>query len=622
MFVVLLTLLLYRPALCLDETNALYKEVMEYHNETASKAEYAYEVVDIMYNSFRQWYFTITFCEFTYFENRILKYTEQYDYGYNVMLLNGCPNNNNSVIKPRYNSHGETAYLVTSNDLSIDVSEAAIMALKRTGMFKPRSAVIFVVKTLVVLDNYFYHALRNHFQLLWSSSLTNSVLILKTSQGLKMYAYNPFFEKISDITNVKDVSKLLSRQYNNLYGYGLRLSVFRKVYVSDKTGPVQCDSNLAKTVIKFMNATCYPLSPRDDSTVGDLLDNGTATGVTADLYDGYTDLELNSRILKNSYYGYIDTTYPLNQDELCFLVKKSETQSTFKTTINLITAELLLLFFFTVAVFIVITIWVRKVETNIYNIDDKQSIGATLIDLIKCFIRQTVDFKFMGPIFRSMVLMIVVYSLIIDCAIDGIITSAVTYPRYKPDIQTMKELGASNLTFGIHNRDFRLFNNSLTPNFFNVVKNRIVPFSDKKIREVLDKREYQYAILLRKTDSQYVCRKASNMEDGKPLFYTIPECPVPCFIVYGLRYGSPYLSRLNYIVYRLFEGGILQYWGKTEEYSVDRSRFSSIQSKDRKPLSITNLQEMFYMLAIGELISAFVFILEIILHKLYKNKIK
>lgn len=417
MLVIFLTLLLSNSSLCFDETDVLYKEVMEYHNDAYSKASYAYEVVNIMYNSFRQWYFTITFCEFTYFENRILKYTEQYGHGYNVMLLNGCPYSNNSFIKPRYNTHGETAYLVTSNDLSIDVSETVITALKRTGIFKPRSAVIFVIKTPIELDNYFYHALNNHFQLLWSSSLTNSVLILKTDR-LKMYAYNPFFQEIKDITDVQDVSNLLSKQYNNLYGYGLRLSVFRKVYVSDKTGPINCDSLLAKTVMKVINATCYPLPPRDESTVGDLLDNGTATGVTADLIDGYSDLELNSRILKNSYYGYIDTTYPFNQDELCFLVKKSDTQSTFKTTINLISMEMLLLFFFTFTVFIIVTIWTRKVEINILNIDDKQTTGATLIDLIKCFIRQTVDFNFMGPIFRSLVLMIVMYSLIIDCAID------------------------------------------------------------------------------------------------------------------------------------------------------------------------------------------------------------
>lgn len=429
MLVIFLTLLLFKSSLCFDETSVLYQEVMDYHKESAEKASYAFEVVDVMYNSFRQWYFTITFCEFTYFENRILKYTEQYGYGYNVMLLNGCPHSNHSFIKPRLNRHGETAYLITSNDLSLDTSETVITALKQTGIFKPRSSVIFVIKNPIELDNYFYHALNNHFQLLWSSSLTNSVLILKTDR-LKMYAYNPFLQEIKDITEIQDVSNFLARQYNNLYGYGLRLSVFRKVYVSDKTGPVRCDSNLAKTVIKFMNATCYPLSPRDDSTVGDLLDNGTATGVTADLIDGYTDMELNSRILKNSYYGYIDTTYPLNQDELCFLVKKSDTQSTFKTTINLISMEMLLLFFFTFTIFIIVTIWVRKAEMKLLSIDDKQSTGATLIDLIKCFIRQTVDFNFMGPIFRSLVLLILVYSLIIDCAIDVSTCTNINYSSW------------------------------------------------------------------------------------------------------------------------------------------------------------------------------------------------
>lgn len=186
----------------------------------------------------------------------------------------------------------------------------------------------------------------------------------------------------------------------------------------------------------------------------------------------------------------------------------------------------------------------------------------------------------------------------------------------------MGALATSNLTLGVHNRDSGIFINSLTSNYYTLIKDRIIPFSDRKIKEVLDKREYQYAILLRKSDSQYVSSKPANMHDGKPLFYTMPDCPVPCFIVYGLRYGSPYLTRVNYIIHHLFQAGILQYWSKTEEYNVDRSRLSAIENKERKPLNITNLQEMFYVLAIGEFISTVVFILEILYHKFSRNEIK
>ncbi|XP_075975662.1 uncharacterized protein LOC142976258 [Anticarsia gemmatalis] len=618
MLLIFALILLFHQIVCIENT-ALYQEVSEYHNETSRKAEFAFDVVRIMYNSFRQWFFTITFCEFTYFENRILKYTENYGNGYNVMLLNGCPFlTNRSVVKPKYNTHGETAYLVTADDLSTENSETSIDALTSTGVFKPRSAVIFVVNTPVELDKYFYYVLKTHFQLLWSRSITNSVLILK-SDRLRMYMYNPFVQQVRDITGVKDVSRLLARQYYNLNGYKLRLSVFRKVFITEKTGPVLCDSNLAKTVISFLNATCLPLPPRDDSTVGDLLENGTATGVTADLMEGYTDLELSSRILKNSYYGYIDTTYPLFQDELCFLVKKSDTQSTFNTTIQLISVDMLLLFMFTFIIFIIITITVRKIETKVFDIEDKQTTGATMINLIKCFIRQTVDFTFIGPIFRCLVLLIIVYSLIVDCAIDGIITTAITYPRYKTDLNTLAELGRSNLTLAIHNRDFNIVNKSLSPEFYEQTKDRIELFNDKKIKQAIDEKRFEYAILLKKTDAQFITRRPNNMDNGKPLFYVVPDCPLPCSIVYGLRYGSPYLPRLNYILRQLYQGGILQYWTRTEENSNRRSLLS-VKSNERKALSIMNLQEMFYVLLIGEVISTLVFALELLLYKLNKNK--
>ncbi|KPI95857.1 hypothetical protein RR46_11570 [Papilio xuthus] len=509
MLLILTIIALLHPSISIDPDSPLSKEIFTYHNQTSFKAEYAFEVVEKIFNAFKQWFFTITFCDFTYFENRILKYTENNGYGYPVMLLNGCPDANKTKVKPRINRHGATAYLVTSNQLSLDGSEFVIEALMRTGVFKPRSAVIFVINTPVEMDSYFFYTMKLHFRLLLSRSITNSVMVLYCHR-LIMYTYNPFNNEIRDVTNVKDVGRLLAQQYNNLFRQELRLSVFRKIFVSNENGPVYCDSRLAETVMKILNATCKPLAPRDANTVGDLLKNGTATGVTADLIDGYTDLELNSRILKNSYYGYIDTTYPL-----------------------------------------------------------------------------------------------------------GIITSAIAYPRYKPDINTLSELLQTNLTFAVHNRHLHIYNRSLGGEYYNVIRKRTQIFGDSQIKQAIVKRQFQYAILLRKTDAQFISRQQSNMINGRPLFHTVEECPVPCSIVYGLRYGSPYLPKLNNILHHLNQGGILQYWSKSDEYSLYRTNGKSIygdENKERKPLSNENVKEIFVVLLIGVSVSLLVFIIEILLN--------
>ncbi|XP_072932992.1 uncharacterized protein [Epargyreus clarus] len=499
--------------------NVLKTEIFAYHNETSFKAEFAYQVVQKIFNAFRQWFFTITFCEFTYFENRILKYTENYAYGYPVMLLNGCPDVNKTKVKPKINKHGQTAYVITSEDLTIDGSEFSVDALLRTGVFKPRSVVIFVINTPIKMDSYFYYAMKRHFHLLFTRSLTNSVILVWSGE-LKMFTYNHFKDEVRDVTNVKDISSLLARQYDDLYGSQLRLSVFRKIYTSDETGPVHCNSNLAKTVMNYLNATCKPLPPRDGNTVGDMLQDGTVTGVTADLMDGYTDLELNSRILKNSYYGYIDTTYPLEQ--------------------------------------------------------------------------------------------------------DGIITSAIAYVRFKPDISTWKELIHTNLTFGVHNRHVRIFNKSLSEEYYETVMKRMEVFNDQKIKEVIVQRQFQYAVLLRKSDAQYISRKQSNMQDGRPLFHTVEECPVPCSIVYGLRYGSPYLTRINNLLHHLNQGGILQYWSQSDEFTLYKGHKKAIyngDNKERKPLNTKNLKEMFIVMMIGVLIATSSFIVECALHIFRKLKV-
>lgn len=400
----------------LHPQSAMYQEIFTYHNETAGKAEFAYNVVDKIYDAFRQWFFTIIFCDFTYFENRILKYTETKDYGYPVLLLSGCASSASTKVKPKIDKHGATAYIITSEELSLEVSNDVVGALIRTAVFKPRSPVIFVINIPVDVDSYFYYDMQRHFQLLWSRSITNSVLIV-WNEKLRIYTYNPFLNEVKDITHVRNIESYLSRQYHNLHGYQLRLSVFKQIYLWNQTGPVICDAVLTKTVMSILNASCLPLMPRDGSTIGDLLDNGTATGITGDLIDGYTDLELTSRILKVTYYGYIDTTYPLTNDELCFMVKKAQQQSTFTSVLHLMSSTILVLFLCNLVVLITIAMTAWKLETHILS-QNQQTNGSTLMDLVKCFLKQTADIKFLGPVFRFLVLMIIIYSLIINSAID------------------------------------------------------------------------------------------------------------------------------------------------------------------------------------------------------------
>lgn len=197
---------------------------------------------------------------------------------------------------------------------------------------------------------------------------------------------------------------------------------------------------------------------------------------------------------------------------------------------------------------------------------------------------------------------------------QGIIISAISYPRYKPDINTLSELLQTNLTFGIHNRDFTIFNNSLNKDSYDIFKDRIEIVTDQKLKEIVDKRQFQYAILLRKSESDFISRKPSNTKNGRPLFHTVQECPVPCSIVYGLRYGSPYLIRINYILHHLNQCGILQYWAQSDKNTLFQKNAKGLNAgnnRDKKPLSTGTLQEVFIVWMFGLIVSAGAFVLEI-----------
>lgn len=159
-----------------------------------------------------------------------------------------------------------------------------------------------------------------------------------------------------------------------------------------------------------------------------------------------------------------------------------------------------------------------------------------------------------------------------------------------------------------------LFEASLSPNYEDLLLSRIELVDDKKIKKVIDERLFQYAVLMRKTDAQHISRKQANMKDGRPLFHTVLECPLPCFIVYGMEYGSPYLPRINKIFQYLYQGGILGHWTRTEESLLYQTQWKTLyagDSHDKKPLSMNNLKEVLYVWLIGLFVSVIGFGMEI-----------
>lgn len=165
----------------------------------------------------------------------------------------------------------------------------------------------------------------------------------------------------------------------------------------------------------------------------------------------------------------------------------------------------------------------------------------------------------------------------------------------------------------------RLFQKSIPPEFLNTtLHNRLETLTDKKIKAIIEKRDFRYAVLLRKSDAMLITRNPANMKNGRPLFHTALECPVPCSIVYGLRLGSPLLPRINNLLHHLNQAGILTHWSQSDEYTLYQSigLLYSGDGKGKKPLNLENLREFYIVFGIGIFISFIAFICEIIIYSL------
>lgn len=197
---------------------------------------------------------------------------------------------------------------------------------------------------------------------------------------------------------------------------------------------------------------------------------------------------------------------------------------------------------------------------------------------------------------------------------QGIVTSAITYPRYRKDLNYIWELKQSNLTLAIHNRHMNIFVSSLDSILLNSLSSRIENVNDKKIKKIFDDNRVNYAVLLRNSDGEQICRKPFYMKNGEPLYHIMNECPVPTSVVYGLRFGSPHLPRLNQLLFFLQQAGILKHWLQTDQhnlYDKDNKQLYIGNSKERKPLTMKILREVFYVWFFGAFISVCVFVIEI-----------
>ncbi|PNF15817.1 hypothetical protein B7P43_G09893 [Cryptotermes secundus] len=391
------------------------------------------------------------------------------------------------------------------------------------------------------------------------------------------------------------------------------------------------DAFVLYSLARYLNFTPVIRQPLDGQEYGYATKNGTFMGAIGDIVYGKADISMNGIFIKPYGSDKILFTHNAYSDQVCIIVPKAKRMpkwlAVFGPLDSAVALSVLGLYTINVCFYFLINQTRRYYQSNLLESNITWSI--ILMEMFCPFVSLPLTRM---PVVSSQRIFLgtcLIFGLVLTSVMKGMLVTGMTKPYYYPDINTLEELYASDLTiytdspslmdtFGIPhlNRTFRMFDINPTMDGLS-----------RRVQAVLSTVDFWGAIaternaaaMARKSDYQFgVPQTKYQASDGSPLLHVVRECPRHYLLGYLMPRGSPYLSRVNDGIARLVEAGIVQHWKETmpsnggihDKFNVSHLREMVMNEENSKAFSLKDLQLAFYILAIGLFGSVIIFCFE------------
>lgn len=459
------------------------------------------------------------------------------------------------------------------------------------------------------------------FSEIWSKSVLNS-LIIYWNRTLSAVTFTPFpkirllFIPKSDLYNPK---VLFPDKTRNLHGYPLKVTAFydisRAVFDRNQTNNLHAinglDGLLIRLIVDKMNATLSMSEPVDNMQIGELFPNKTATGCLADLMSGEYDMGLNMRFYRLDHFeGKVEATHSNGRDDICFLVprkgKSIDIANLFRPFCPFTWFAVFAALPCYVFIFYVLTI--QRVNMRSFHFHLFQFFGYML--------QQPIPFIVENWRQRILIAFWVVSVLFMAFLYQGNLSGAIIIPKDQPNIKNIEELANSDLkivSFPRYNGQIKQFFSD--PEYNDVYEplfKRLINSSISEFLELVQRFDPSYGFANKNHVNRYL-RRVYTLE-SRIFFHQIPQCPVPFLGVYGIRLGTPYGSRIDFIIRQAQECGLMEKWERINNIDEQKTQASLNSGDGNVPFSLVHLQTAFLIYFAGCVIAFAVFCMEII-HK-------
>lgn len=317
----------------------------------------------------------------------------------------------------------------------------------------------------------------------------------------------------------------------------------------------------------------------------------------------------------------VEFTATVYEDLLCCYLPKADRVPQSILPIVAVKYDIWIGFLITPFFSAVVWMLIRKCNSKIFRIAEIQYFKI-LVDTWVIWVRVTIT---KIPAFHSeriFILSLCLVSVIFGALLESSLATCYITPLYYKDITTLKELDESGLKIFYKYASMKddLFFSETSPLFASLGK-KLTYVSDVQLDMI--KTVYQNRHMASVT--RYNSLKVESIDYllTKKIIY-IPDCPKIYGIAYVVPKDFPVLEKINEILLRLLDGGIIDQWMKD---TYDNASISFMQSfflneQALKVLSLADLQLAFYLLAGGAVISALSLIIEIVLSRRKSSKPK
>lgn len=375
-----------------------------------------------------------------------------------------------------------------------------------------------------------------------------------------------------------------------------------------------------------MNATFSYVSPK-------MFFNGSInTGTVADLAERRADFAFNA--FAYAPYNFNDTVEQSNAFDhvkFCVIVPRSGTQPTYFNIFHSLTP---LMWILVVGSIIVVTIalavvqYIRRTTGNELQNQTNYTILQFTAIALQTFFGDSIERLTLNLSVRWILLGWLIYSFFITNAFTATIISSLIKPNYLENINTIAELGASDLTILYPKPIAKNIKNGFDNKTWNLIGDNLKEIESwEKFVDVLNRNKTQYAYVIADYYCLYIVNNNVDAKTGKSIFHMVPECLASHPKVYLIQRGSMYLGYINELLGRFHEFGMFRRWvaetkfesmlkGLKIGYEADETTNYSLV---KVVITMEYLQTPFYMLSFGLIISAITFCVEKLWFKLEKR---